>query len=124
MRRLSAAWTQEGSIMSKSAMLCVLFLAVTSEADAAEDSTDVTRGGELARAWCANCHAVERGQLVGPYMNVPNFTDVARLPSTTAMALRAFLSTPHPSMPNVKLTAGEVDEIIAYIMSLRSDQAR
>jgi cytochrome c len=100
-------------------MLFLAFFVPPSALMAAEDRADVTRGEALARAWCSSCHAVESGQLVGPYMNVPSFTEVARLPSNTALALRAFLSTPHPTMPNVKLTTGEIDEIVAYILSLR-----
>jgi cytochrome c len=76
-------------------------------------------GHDLARAWCTSCHAVEPGVLVGPYADVPSFTAVARQPSTTASALVAFLSTPHGDMPDVKLTAQQLNDVVTYILSLR-----
>src|SRR5215831_2092299 len=78
-------------VMRVGAILWLLLLATGEDAAAGEDRTDVSKGHELVRAWCASCHAVERDQLIGPYMNVPNFTEIARLPSSTAIALHAFL---------------------------------
>ena len=37
----------------------------------------------------------------------------------TADQLRAFLSHPHGSMPNLALTRAEIDDLISYIESLR-----
>lgn len=45
------------------------------------------------------------------------------MPSTTSMSLRAFLSTTHPVMPNFELTNGQIDDVGAYILSLRDRQA-
>jgi mono/diheme cytochrome c family protein len=80
---------------------------------------DVERGQMLARAWCAQCHAVERGAQP-PFAGVPRFVDVADMPSTTAASLHAFLATPHGGdMPAVKLKADELDAIVAYVLSLK-----
>jgi mono/diheme cytochrome c family protein len=80
---------------------------------------DVERGQKLARAWCAGCHAVETGA-DPPFAGVPSFPDVARMPSTTAAALHAFLATPHAGdMPSVKLKAEELDAIVTYVLSLK-----
>ena len=35
------------------------------------------------------------------------------------MALRAFLQTPHATMPNLRPTPGQTDDLIAYILSLK-----
>lgn len=88
-------------------------------ARAAGDRTDVARGHELARAWCSECHQVEPDRLLGPYSDVPSFTAIARQTSSTETAIRAFLATPHPNMPNVKLAPADTDEIVDYILSLR-----
>lgn len=83
------------------------------------DSVDVSRGERLAEQWCANCHAVEAKPPLQAAGGIPSFRRVAQLRSTTALSLRAFLLTPHPSMPNIKLDHDDLDEIIAYILSLK-----
>jgi hypothetical protein len=50
----------------------------------------------------------------------PAFRDVANASTTTPLALRVFLSTSHPTMPNIVLSKTEIDDIVAYIMSLRT----
>jgi mono/diheme cytochrome c family protein len=35
------------------------------------------------------------------------------------MSLHAFLLTPHANMPNYRLTSEEIDDVVAYILSLR-----
>jgi hypothetical protein len=37
----------------------------------------------------------------------------------TATALRVFLTTSHPKMPNLILTPEDTTDVIAYILSLR-----
>jgi mono/diheme cytochrome c family protein len=100
-------------------LLCLAAMAAGNEAFAAGDGVDVSRGAALARSWCSECHAVGRGQSRSPSNKAPSFTAVARLPSNSETAIRAFLQTPHPNMPNVKLAPAEIDEIVAYILSLR-----
>jgi hypothetical protein len=39
--------------------------------------------------------------------------------STTQMALQAFLQTPHSQMPDLHMSGEEIDNITAYILSLR-----
>jgi cytochrome c len=76
-------------------------------------------GHQLAQAWCTSCHAVEPGQIAGPYADVPSFAAVARMPSTTASSLNAFLSTPHGDMPDIKFTDKQRADVVTYILSLR-----
>jgi hypothetical protein len=40
-------------------------------------------------------------------------------PATQHGSLRAFLMTPHPSMPNYRLAPQEIDDVVTYILSLR-----
>ena len=97
----------------------VIPLLAAGSASAAGDGVDVSRGHELAKAWCTQCHAVERDQFAGPFAAVPSFVAVARQTSTTGPALHAFLTTPHGDMPDVKLTPTQLGDLIAYILSLR-----
>jgi mono/diheme cytochrome c family protein len=83
------------------------------------DTTVTTAGRDLSIAWCAECHLVAREQPNVPSDAVPSFFAVADRASTTEMSLRAFLMTPHGEMPNVMLSREEIDEIVAYILSLK-----
>ena len=50
----------------------------------------------------------------------PAFRDIANTRGMTATALRVFLTTSHPKMPNLILTPTETADVIAYILSLRN----
>lgn len=85
----------------------------------AQQIGDPAAGRRLAETWCANCHVIGPGAS-GPASDaVPTFPGVARMPSTTAMALRVFLQTPHSRMPDIQLSREQMDDVIAYILSLR-----
>jgi len=84
------------------------------------DTTVVTAGRDLGLKWCSECHLVARGQPKPPSDAAPSWYAVADNPSTTEAGLQAFFATPHKQMPNIMLTRQEADEIIAYILSLKS----
>ncbi len=86
----------------------------------ARDSGDADAGHQLARRWCAGCHIVDAEQRHGSATGVPPpFKAVAAMPSTTSLSLHAFLQTPHDRMPDFKLSRGELDDLSAYILSLK-----
>lgn len=83
---------------------------------AAAAEIDAKAGESLARRQCAACHTV------GPTRareRPPTFSDLAQDLATTRESLEFLLTQPHDTMPNLKLGADELAEIIAYIMSLR-----
>ena len=94
-------------------------LLATAAVARAEDG-DAAAGHAFARNACQPCHAVEAEQRK-PRMVVigPAFRDVANTSGMTATAIRVFLRTSHPKMPNLILTPEEADDVIAYILSLR-----
>lgn len=98
----------------------ILVLVGMTQSAFAEDLGDLNRGAAIASTTCASCHAVRRGQLRSPDPMAPNFTDIATTLGMTDRALRVWLQTSHPTMPNVVLTKQERDDVVAYIMSLRS----
>jgi mono/diheme cytochrome c family protein len=106
-------------------MICLRFLSVLAvlwagpALAAGSEQRDASPGETLAHSWCSECHSVARGDLKSPKPGVPSFTAIALQPSTSETSLRAFLTTPHPHMPNIKLTATELNEIVVYILSLR-----
>jgi len=74
-------------------------LPVVGAAFAQAPAGDPAEGRRLAKAWCASCHAIEPMQPALPGNIGPSWGAVARMPSTTSMALHAFLLTPHAGMP-------------------------
>jgi len=81
---------------------------------------DARAGYAYARQVCSECHAVQKGQLTSPHSRAPSFTTVADTPGMSEMALRVWFQSPHPSMPNLNLTEKNGDDLIAYILSLRT----
>jgi hypothetical protein len=49
----------------------------------------------------------------------PAFRDIANTRGMTATAIRVFLTTSHPKMPNLILIPEEIADVSAYILSLR-----
>jgi len=100
-------------------LLLIALLLGATPAFAQMSSGDPDAGLKLALRDCAACHVVA-GRQAGPApVGVPTFAAVARMPSTTALSLRAFLQTPHPPMPDLALSRSELEDVISYILSLR-----
>ena len=82
---------------------------------------NVRVGRELAVTTCSECHQVVPRRLTPRHVGgPPDFADVATAPGTTRTALFVFLHTPHPTMPSLVLSNREANDVIAYILSLRS----
>ena len=87
-------------------------------------ATKSSHGQAIARMVCAECHAVDARQTLSPNGNAPAFGAVAKTSGMTAMALRTWLQTSHPTMPNIILTSDDRDNVIAYILSLNDNNKR
>ncbi len=74
----------------------------------------------MAEQTCALCHTVEPGQTHSPNHAAPAFPDIAASPGLTATAIRVWLQTPHPTMPNVAFNNKEKDNIVAYLLSSKA----
>jgi mono/diheme cytochrome c family protein len=93
-------------------------LAVFPCAARAQDlAADRVAGQRVAEHICAECHQVDAK--LRPGLPGPDFARVAAMPSTTMAALQAFLRTPHAKMPNISLSKTEIDDVTAYLMSLK-----
>jgi len=91
-------------------------LAVLAACGSAQAQT--AKGELIATEQCAGCHAVKPGQQ-SPNPKAPAFASLAADPSITELSLRAFLRTPHWTMPNIILKPDDIDEVAAYIVSLK-----
>jgi mono/diheme cytochrome c family protein len=106
--------------MRRLAVLIGTAWAAAGAAAAQEVPGDPAGGAALAREVCATCHLVAEDQTVDPGIG-PSLLEVAEHPATTEMSLRAFLQTPHPTMPNLMLSPEETDDIIAYLITLKGE---
>jgi mono/diheme cytochrome c family protein len=80
---------------------------------------DASKGAMLSAQLCAACHAAKPGE-PSPKAAAPRFPSIAADPSITIFSLRAFLRTPHWTMPNMTLKPDDIDDIASYIVSLKA----
>lgn len=81
------------------------------------------RGRALIETWCLQCHALSTpASSVGGATSsgAPAFTAIARDPAWTPERTRAFLLRPHQPMPPLELSSLEIDEVLAYLASVRA----
>jgi mono/diheme cytochrome c family protein len=82
------------------------------------ETGNVSSGHQIASTICGNCHEIS--PTMSPRTAVgPKFEDIANLPSTTALSLRAFLLSNHKRMPNFIISKADTDDVVAYILSLK-----
>ena len=85
-----------------------------------QTSSAIVRGQETAERACTGCHAIDSGQRsTFQGTEVPSFRAIATRPNQTPERLQSFIMTPHRPMPGIPLTLAEVDDIAAYILSLK-----
>jgi cytochrome c2 len=94
-------------------------LAVLAGTTAAQEMGDAKRGHFLAETVCSECHAIDKGAPRSRNGHAPTFESIANTRGMTATALRVALRTPHMEMPNLVLKDGDIDDIIAYMDTLK-----
>lgn len=85
----------------------------------AQEMGDPERGLSYAKKNCASCHAVSAHIDTEIINDAPAFVDVANTPGMTATAIAVWLQTPHPNMPNFIIPEHDIDDLAAYITSLK-----
>lgn len=76
-------------------------------------------GRRLANDFCGECHVVSPDQENSGKWPAPNLVERMRDPAVTEMALRSYLVTSHPLMPNVRLSQEQTDDVVAYLLTLK-----
>ena len=115
--------------MNRLILLAGMILSTATAANAAQpsDQNAISAGHALSLEFCASCHVVAADQPKPPlYANAPpSFAAIANRGTTTTASLRRFVRTTHPTiaaplkMPGVQVTDDQLDQIVAYIISLR-----
>ena len=104
--------------MSSRALWTVLAVCVPAFIAAHPAQADATKGAQIARQWCANCHVIGASSAAAVPQGPPTFPTIARSGMVNDQ-LRAFLSYPHGAMPDLALTRAEIDDLFSYIQTLR-----
>ena len=106
--------------MPQPTRLALAAILASSASNVQAQDGDVAAGHAFAREACNACHRVDAEHRAPRLIVIgPGFRDIANTRGITATALRAFLATSHPKMPNLILTPQETADVIAYILSLR-----
>jgi mono/diheme cytochrome c family protein len=99
-------------------VLPVLLFAATASAGPTS-KPDPVSGKQLAERLCTNCHLVGSVTQEQANSDVPSFPEIANLEGQTAGAITARIILPKHPMPQIPLTKPELNDLAAYIMSLR-----
>ena len=95
--------------------IAVFGLALVASGSASAAVADAGQGERIARRWCATCHVVANDQKQAN-ADVASFAATAR--HKTNAELAAFLTDPHPKMPDMSLTREEIADLVAYMRTL------
>ena len=96
--------------------LLVLALVVLTLAQEPVGPPDAARGKALAGRWCGACHLV---QLRLTAIDPPTFAAIAKDPAKTPEYHRNFFASPHKDMPPIQLTPLQIEDIIAYLGTMK-----
>ncbi|NNG03250.1 MAG: cytochrome c [Inquilinus sp.] len=109
-------WWNEGFGVVLGVALATAALTALPSPAAAQGSE---RGGRaIAARWCVECHLIGPD---GPGSAIGRpFTTIANDTGLTDDRLRGWLAEPHPPMPNLDLTRQEIENVIAYLESLKA----
>ncbi len=87
---------------------------------AQELPVDPAAGRVLAEAVCAACHAIPGGAPPIGVSGARSFEALAADPAVTGLTLHAYLRTLHPP-PSFVLNEAQLNDVVAYILSLRDE---
>jgi mono/diheme cytochrome c family protein len=108
--------------------LCLPLALAACQALPAENSSASTtrlRGQALAQASCSGCHAVGHTG-TSPNRNAPSFASIANQQGLTSETLSSWLRDAHnyPGEMQFELDQREVDDLVAYMVTLRDPNYR
>jgi mono/diheme cytochrome c family protein len=111
--------TKRESCMPRYLICCVLAFAALSTPALAVELGNKNAGRAYAEQNCAGCHAIDNdADLI--FADIPSFPDVANSEGMSPRALAVWLRTSHENMPDFIIPPDDMDNVIAYIMSLRT----
>jgi len=115
------------SVLAASVLAALVLAASGAAAGEETGGGDARAGRETAEKFCAPCHVVAPDQKQATVLKPPAapLAEIARGPKGDEWTLRTFLASTHSSvshpgaMPNPQLSAQQILDVTAYILSLR-----
>ena len=111
--------TLSKTLSAAAAASCIAVLSDWALAQAVEPSA--TRGRELAVRLCSNCHVIDGPATTATPVGIGTFRGIANRPGQTAEHISNVLILPHMPMPDTQLTREEIQDILAYLETLRTN---
>jgi mono/diheme cytochrome c family protein len=115
-RRLEIASKRIAVVASGILVSAILVFALLLPARGAWPEGNAKAGLRLAQRWCASCHVVDAAGHGSDA--APPFPTIAGRRHRNPSWLRAWLSSPHPHMPDVHLSNKEISDVVAYLRRL------
>ena len=84
------------------------------------DIGDARKGLDYAQKVCSACHNVQLSDSPSPNSMAPPFKQIANTQGMSVTALTVWSRTSHPTMPNLIIEPRDMDDLIAYILSLKN----
>ena len=110
----SACLVSKTTAVRRAAALAIVLLAATTNIGMAADKE---QGRALVQQWCKACHLADGSRTASDV--APPFGQIANDAAYTDTRLRGWLHEPHPPMPKFELDRRSINNIIAYIQSLK-----
>ena len=82
-----------------------------------------TVGSDLTYKLCSGCHAMDGVASGTVPAGLPSLRGIANREGQTGQRIFDTLINPHPPMPDTSLSIGEIESIILYLETLRSNPA-
>ena len=86
---------------------------------AAAELGDADAGLKFATENCAECHDITSRNSTSTASGVPTFYVVANASGISRTSLLVWMQSSHRKMPNLMIEAQDLDNVIAYILSLK-----
>lgn len=109
-------------------LIAAMLLSVAATAAAAQTPAipkpdpSAEKGAELAAKLCSNCHLME-GHTTSVPAGVISMRGIANRQGQTGQRVHDMLIQPHPPMPDIRLSVEEIQSVIFYLETLRTNQA-
>lgn len=105
-------------------VLCLLPFAAAglcawASAAACQTAASLARGQEITERACLGCHALGGADRSVEGTPAPSFRSIAARPNQTPQHLATFIMTPHRPTPGINLSLADVNDVVAYILSLK-----
>lgn len=107
--------------------LAALSLAVPAASPAAAQSPPLpnepsaANGHQISQRLCVGCHVIDAtSPATAPATGVPTFRAIANRAGQTGSHIKDRLIAPPHQMPDMTLTLREIDDILAYLQTLRT----